>query len=306
MTLASGTRLTGTFLDRIVAARRERLARDRVERPEAWLRERARALPAPLDFPRQLRRGTGATPDDARVRLIAEIKRASPSKGLFDREIDAAELAGRYARAGAAAVSVLTEPDFFAGSIWDLEAVHREFRAEPERPALLRKEFIWDHYQLLEARAFGADALLLIVMLLEPPLLQELLEHSRELGMEALVEVHDEDELATALAAGARVLGVNNRDLRSFSEDLATTERLGPLVRAVDPGVTLVAESAIRSAQDARRMALAGADALLVGEALVTSGDIAGRARELMMGEPQVAGRHTEPPPGTRGAGESS
>ena len=102
MTLASGTRLTGTFLDRIVAARRERLARDRVERPEAWLRERARALPAPLDFPRQLRRGTGATPDDARVRLIAEIKRASPSKGLFDREIDAAELAGRYARAGAA------------------------------------------------------------------------------------------------------------------------------------------------------------------------------------------------------------
>ena len=109
-------------------------------------------------------------------------------------------------------------------------------------------------------------------MLLEPPLLQELLEHSRELGMEALVEVHDEDELATALSAGARVLGVNNRDLRSFSEDLATTERLGPLVRAVDPGVTLVAESAIRSAQDARRMALAGADALLVGEALVTSG----------------------------------
>lgn len=280
MAEASATRETGTFLDRIVAARRVRLAEDRAARPEAALAELIEGAPPARDFAGLLRSGRASTPSDARVRLIAEIKRASPSKGVFDADLDAVEQASRYARAGAAAVSVLTEPDFFAGSIDDLAAVSASFRADGDRPALLRKEFIWDEYQLLEARAHGADALLLIVMLLEPDVLASLIARTRELGMEPLIEVHDETELRVALDAGARVLGVNNRNLRTFDEDLGTTERLAGLVSRE---ATLVAESAIRSRADAERMADAGAHALLVGEALVTGGDVEGRAREFML-----------------------
>jgi len=282
MTAASGTRETGTVLDRIVAARRERLAEDQRARPEADLRARFATVPAPRDFAALLRSGTAATPEAARVRLIAEIKRASPSKGVFDADLDAVDQASRYAAAGAAAISILTEPDFFRGGIEDLEAVSTSFAADSDRPALLRKEFIWDPYQLLEARAFGADALLLIVMLLEPTLLADLIAQTRDLGMEPLIEVHDEAELRVALDAGARVLGVNNRDLRTFDEDLGTTERLAALAPSE---VTLVAESAIRTQADAARMADAGAHALLIGEALVTGGDVESRAREFMLGD---------------------
>ena len=277
---ASATRETGTFLDKIVAARRVRLAEDRAARPEAALTELLEAAPPVRDFPALLRGGRPATPEGARVRLIAEIKRASPSKGVFDADLDAVEQASKYARAGAAAISVLTEPDFFAGSIEDLAAVSAAFRGDPDRPALLRKEFIWDEYQLLEARAHGADAVLLIVMLLEPQALATLIARTRDLGMEPLIEVHDEPELRTALDAGARVLGVNNRNLETFEEDLGTTERLAGLVRSE---ATLVAESAIRSRADAQRMADAGAHALLVGEALVTGDNVEERAREFML-----------------------
>ncbi len=276
----SATRETGTFLDRIVAARRVRLAEDRAARPEAALAELIEGAPPARDFAALLRHGRASTPGEARVRLIAEIKRASPSKGVFDADLDAVEQASKYARAGAAAISVLTEPDFFGGSIDDLAAVSVSFRADGDRPALLRKEFIWDEYQLLQARAHGADALLLIVMLLEPDVLASLIARTRELGMEPLIEVHDEAELRIALDAGARVLGVNNRNLRTFDEDLGTTERLAGLVSSE---ATLVAESAIRSRADAERMADAGAHALLVGEALVTGGDVEGRAREFML-----------------------
>jgi len=273
-------RTTGTILDRIVADRRVRLAEDRARCPEAALRDLvARAAP-PVDFARRLREGCPATPPGARLRLIGEIKRASPSKGVFDADLDAVAQARAYAAAGVAAISVLTEPDHFRGSIADLEAVRRAFGDDPGRPALLRKEFIFDPYQVVEARAAGADALLLIVMMLDPTALAALLAQTRALGMEALVEVHDEAEMRAALDAGATVLGVNNRDLRTFHEDLGTTERVAALV---PPGVTLVAESAIRQATDARRMADCGAHALLVGEALVTTGDIAGKARELML-----------------------
>ena len=277
---ASATRETGTFLDQIVAARRLRLSEERAARPKALLEERVASAVPVRDFATLLRDGREATPHGARVRLIAEIKRASPSKGVFDADLDAADQAAKYARAGAAAISVLTEPDFFAGSIEDLEAVSAAFRGDADRPALLRKEFIWDEYQLFEARAFGADALLLIVMLLERDVLTSLIARTRELGMEPLIEVHDEPELRTALDAGARVIGVNNRNLRTFEEDLGTTERLAGLVTSE---ATLVAESAIRSTADAARMADAGAHALLIGEALVTGGNVEARAREFML-----------------------
>ncbi len=282
------TRATGTVLDRIVADRRMRLAEDRAARGESALRELVAAhtsdaaCGAQVSFAERIRSGRQATPLGARLRLIAEIKRASPSKGLFDADLDAGKQALAYATAGAAAISVLTEPDHFRGTVADLEAARRVVGGDPDRPALLRKDFIFDPYQVLEARAFGADALLLIAMLLHPTALAELIALVRSSEMEPLVEVHDEQELRVALDCGARVIGVNNRDLRTFAEDLGVTERLSALVPAE---VTVVAESAIRHAEDARRMAAAGAHALLVGEALVLSGDVTAKARELMLVE---------------------
>ncbi len=273
-------RTTSTILDRIVEDRRRRLAEDRVRRPELNLRGLVAMAPPTVDFATRLREGRRASPAGARLRLIGEIKRASPSKGVLDADLDAPKQARAYAAAGAAAISVLTEPDHFRGSIADLEAVRGAFGDDLDRPALLRKDFIFDPYQVIEARAAGADALLLIVMMLEPATLASLLAQTHALGMQALVEVHDEAEMRAAVDAGARVLGVNNRDLRTFHEDLGTTERVAALTPS---GVTLVAESAIRSAADARRMAACGAHALLVGEALVTTGDIGRKARELML-----------------------
>ena len=274
-----GARTTGTILDRIVADRRRRLAEDRAARDEAALRPMIEARPAPLAFSARLRDGRPSVAP-ARLRLIAEIKRASPSKGVFDADLDAVAQARQYAEAGAAAISILTEPDHFKGGIADLAEVSAAFASDADRPALLRKDFIFDAYQVLEARAFGADALLLIVMLLEPDALRDLLAQTRALGMEALVEVHDQDELSAAVEAGATVIGVNNRDLRTFQEDLGLFERLAPLAPS---GVTLVAESAIRAPGDARRMAEAGAHALLVGEALVRSGTVVETARSFML-----------------------
>ena len=276
-----GARATGTVLDRIVADRRDRLAEDRLATPESRFADLAAELPGvPVDFGARLREGRAGAPHGARVRLIAEMKRASPSKGLFDAYLDASILAPRYAAAGASAVSVLTEPTFFHGTVADLRAARCAFGADADRPALLRKDFVFDPYQVREARAHGADALLLIVALLEPPALRDLLALARAEGLEPLVEVHDEAEVEAALAAGARVIGVNNRDLRTFAEDLGATERLA---RLVPPEVTLVAESAIRTGADARRMVEAGAHALLVGEALVLAVDIEAKARELML-----------------------
>jgi indole-3-glycerol phosphate synthase len=291
-TRATGTRTTGTALDAIVKSCRARLDEDRRAVPQSALLERIAVRTPAVDFAARLRHGRGATPEGARLRLVAEIKRASPSKGVFDASLDAAEQASAYASAGAAAVSVLTERDHFRGSLDDLERARDAVERSdgPDRPALLRKDFIFDPYQVLAARAAGADALLLIVALLEPAALADLLALAREHDLEALIEVHDEAEMEVAASIGARVIGVNNRDLRDFSEDLGTSERLAPLA---PPNAVLVAESAVRSAEDARRMAEAGVHAVLVGEALVRpahggssesgSVDIAAKAHELML-----------------------
>ncbi len=286
-TNGAGVRTTDTVLDRIVARRRGDVARSRHDVPESHLGRLASELPgARVDFAERLRRGRAGALPGARLRLVAEIKRASPSKGVFDADLDAAKQARAYADAGASAVSVLTEPNFFRGSLDDLRAARTAFGDDADRPALLRKDFIFDAYQVLEARAHGADALLLIAMMLTPEALRDLLACTREHGLEALVEVHNEEELATAVEAGATVLGVNNRDLRTFSEDLGTFERLAALA---PPDVVLVAESAIKTAADAERMRAAGAHALLVGEALVLSGDIDAKAGELLLAGSEVA-----------------
>jgi indole-3-glycerol phosphate synthase len=257
-----------TFLADILARKRLELEAARSAVPERELAARARDAPAPLGFEGALSVSGGP------VRIVAEVKRASPSAGAIRAGLDAPAQGRAYASAGAAAVSVLTDGPGFGGSLADLAAV----RAAVGVP-LLRKDFVLDRYQLLEARAHGADAALLIAAALEADALKRLLGAASELGLAALVEVHDEAELASALAAGARVVGVNNRNLRTFAVDLAVSERLLPLLPA---GVRGVAESGVRTADDARRLRRAGASNLLVGEALVRAADPGALIREMV------------------------
>lgn len=206
--------------------------------------------------------------------LIAEIKRASPSRGWLRPDLDPAALAQAYAQSGAAAISVLTEPAFFRGSLADLASV----RGAVELPVLC-KDFILDPYQVYEARAWGADAILLIVAALGLPELKALLELARGLGMSALVEVHQAEEVERALAAGASLIGINNRNLVDFGVDLNTSLRLRPLI---PPDIPVVSESGIRTAQDVQHLKAAGVNAILVGEALVTSPDPGAKIKELL------------------------
>lgn len=208
------------------------------------------------------------------VQLIAEVKRRSPAKGALRPDADAVALAETYLGAGAAAVSVLTDERFFSGSDADLVAV----RARALGP-VLRKDFTISSYQIHEARALGADAVLLIVSLLSDDQLQTFQETAHGLGMDAIVEVHTEEETRRAVGLGAAIVGINNRDLSTFRVDLATTERLRPLI----PERTVaISESGISSRGDVERAAAAGADAVLVGESLVTATDPAARVRELL------------------------
>ena len=253
---------TGTFLDRIVARTAEDLARQKREWPLATLEAELRHQDNPVPFAATLRKPG--------IAVIAEIKRASPSKGPIAPDADERLVATDYLAAGAAAISVLTDAPFFGGSLDDLAAVSALAHAADSPRPVLRKDFLIDPYQLAEARAAGADAALLIVALLRGAALSEMLAAARERGLEALVEVHDEAELEEALAAGAEVIGINNRDLRSFTVDLATAERLAPLVPVER---TVVAESGIHGSQDVRRLAAAGAHAFLVGESLMTAAD---------------------------------
>lgn len=211
---------------------------------------------------------------DRRPGIIAEVKRASPSRGWIRRELDAASAARLYAEAGACAVSVLTEGRFFGGSLADLSAASE---AAGETP-VLRKDFLLDEYMLAEARAHGADLALLIVAVLRSRTAR-MVRAARGYGMEPLVEVHDEEELAIAEDAGATIIGVNNRDLATLRVDLRTAERLLP---KVPEGAIKVVESGISTAGDVRRFTQLGADAFLVGEALVRAEDPALAIRNLL------------------------
>jgi indole-3-glycerol phosphate synthase len=213
------------------------------------------------------------------VRLLAEVKRRSPSAGAIRPDADPVEIALAYEAGGAAALSVLTDEAFFGGSLQALRAV----RAEVGIP-VLRKDFVIDAAQVYEARAAGADAILLIVRILDDTLLVELQALAVRLGMDALVEVHDGPELERALAAGSRLIGVNNRDLRTFRTDLGVTRRLAAGVPA---GATLVAESGIRTAEDVRALGAAGVDAVLVGESLMRQADVRAAAAALV-GHPKT------------------
>jgi indole-3-glycerol phosphate synthase len=257
------------ILDQIVAHKREEVALRKAALPQATLEERARSQPPPLDLATALRQpGVG---------LIAEVKRASPSRGTLRPDLDPGLLAQTYAQHGAVAISVLTDERFFQGGLGDLEAVKGALAEGDHRLPVLRKDFILEPYQVVEARACGADALLLIAAALEadadrePRLLAELLDLTHELGMEALVEVHSGEELEQVLSIGPGIVGINNRDLHTFRVDLDTTRRLRS---RIPPGVLVVSESGVRQPADVRRVAQMGVDAVLVGEALVTADDV--------------------------------
>ena len=245
---------SGRVLDEILAGVREDVAAREAEVSLEQLKQQATTVPPPLDAYKALRApGVG---------VIAEVKRSSPSKGQLAEIPDPAELAREYAAGGARCVSVLTENRWFGGSLADFAAV----RSAVEVP-LLRKDFVISLYQVHEARAYGADLVLLIVAALEQNTLSGLLDRIESLGMTALVEVHDEEETDRALAAGARVIGVNARDLRTLEVDRSVFERIAP---GLPNNVVKIAESGVRGPHDLIRYASVGADAVLVGEGLVT------------------------------------
>jgi indole-3-glycerol phosphate synthase len=256
-----------TYLDRIVAAHREAARADtrRLDR----LTAEAQALPPPRGFAAALRAGTGMS-------VIAEVKRRSPSRGDLDAGLDPAELARAYERGGAACLSVLTDRVFFGGSPDDL----RDARGGTALP-VLRKDFTVAPADVCDARLMGADAVLLIVAALDDAELRDLHALAGELGLDALVEVHDEAELDRALAAGARLVGVNQRDLVTFEVDATRAVRVGRALAERGGDVVRVAESGISGPEDAAALASAGFDAVLVGESLVTSGDPAAAVRQL-------------------------
>lgn len=275
---------TGTILDRILAQKVLEVAEQRKMLSLAEMIAFVNTLQAddpPRDFAGALRRDT--------VALIAEVKKASPSKGILVHDFDPVRIGTVYADNGAAAISVLTDKPFFQG---DLKYMY-DVRKSVSVP-VLRKDFVIDPYQVYAGRAAGADAVLLIVAALEGGLLAELRQLIEGLAMTALVEVHDEAELDRALQAGAKVIGVNNRDLRSFEVDLGTTARIA---RIIPPEVTLVAESGISSAADVRRMGDLGAHAVLVGEALVKADDMAAAVREFSS-QPRQPGSGSHPEAG--------
>ncbi len=258
------------ILAEIVEAKKIELNRLKIDAPVSELERRIAGSKPPLNF-------AGALWSGSSIRVIAEVKRASPAKGPLRADLDPASLAASYADNGAAAVSVLTNRDHFQGSIEDLDAVHAS--VNPRGVPVLRKEFVFDPYQVYETRAHGADAVLLIAAMLAPAQLKELYALTQELWMQALIEIHDEAELDRALDAGAEVIGINNRDLRTFRTDLAVTERLAPMVPT---GKIVVSESGVGSRESAERVRAAGAHAVLVGEALVTAPDPGAKLRELV------------------------
>ena len=256
-----------TILDTIVEAKRLELQQQKDAKPLAALKERC-AASLPACSLAQALTGDG-------VSLIAEVKKASPSRGLLRADFDPVELATAYVEAGASAVSVLTD-SHFQGELAHLSAVKESLG---NTAPVLRKDFIFDSYQVYQTRAIRADAMLLIVAMLETAQLAELLGLGMELGLDCLVEVHNEAELAVAASVGARIIGINNRDLHTFHTDLAVTAGLMP---QVGPGVIVVSESGISQPRHMAQMEQLGVNAVLVGEALVTSADVGASVRRLL------------------------
>ena len=268
-----------TILDKIIGEKRVEVARLPAERISG--KDLAASLSArgnPRDFFQALKR-----PKTGSMALIAEVKKASPSAGLICKDFDPVRIAKEYEASGASCLSVLTDEKFFQGSLEYLKRI----RAAVNLP-LLRKDFMIDERQILEAIEWGADAILLIVSALTDAELKHFHSLATEAGLAALVEVHDEAELDRALAANARLIGVNNRDLKTFKVDLGTTERLAERLTSSPRGKSeseeflLVAESGIHTRADVERLAKCGAGAILVGESLMRSGDIASKVKELL------------------------
>src|ERR1700738_4050200 len=253
------------ILERILESRRAAIAELKASGVAAGLPESIKAAPAPRDLRQALRRRG--------VALIAECKERSPSGGLLQRPYDPVRLAQRYATNGAAAISVLTEPEFFGGTLDHLQAV----RAAIDVPVLC-KDFIIDPIQLLAARAVGADAVLLIVAVLDDGGLRDLQALATRLSMQAVVEVHSEEEVDRALRAGAIIIGINNRDLTKMTTDRETTVRLRPRIPA---GPVVISESGIGSRADVDELHRLGVDAVLVGESLLRAADLEAKVREL-------------------------
>jgi indole-3-glycerol phosphate synthase len=254
------------ILDEIVRLRRDDVARAAGETPRKELEQSPAYSEPRRGFAQRLRRGG--------IAIIAEVKKASPSRGVIRPDFDPAAIARAYEDAGAAGISVLTEERFFQGHLNHLTRV----RGAVDLP-ILRKDFLIDPYQVVEARTWGADAVLLIVAILGDRQLDEMLAAAREQGLDALVEIHDERELERALAAGAEIIGINNRDLRSFVTTLETAERLRPLVPA---SVIPVAESGIAGPADIARLRRAGFNTFLIGECLMRAPDPGAKLRELL------------------------
>ena len=256
-----------SILDEIVAAKRLELVEQKKQVSQASLEAAAAAQSRPFNLSGALLSGG--------VRLIAEVKKASPSRGLLSPDFDPVRLAETYVNNGAAAVSCVTDLRF-QGDLDHLAQIKRT--GASQRAPVLRKDFIFDDYQVHEARAAGADGILLIVAILQLDQLKSLLETAQGLWMQCLVEVHDEDELQIAVDVGAEIIGINNRDLHTFTTDLSVTERLAPLVPR---GKVIVSESGIFTRDDLRRLNQVRVNAALVGEALVTAPDVAAKVREL-------------------------
>lgn len=254
------------LLDTIVEHKRGEIEAARSERPEAELQRQLADAPRPRGFVESLRAAVG-------VGLIAEVKRASPSAGLIREEFDPVELARLYAANGAACISCLTDEHFFQGRLADLVAI----RGAVERP-VLRKDFLLDRYQLLEARVAGADAVLLIAECLDEAELPELFAYAGELGLDVLLEVYEPESLNRVLELAPPLLGINNRNLQTFQTDLDHTLQLAAQVPA---GTLLVSESGIRDRAEIDRLAAAGVGAVLVGETLMRADDVAAKVAEL-------------------------
>ena len=250
----------------MVAQKREEVEQRKKAVTMAYLQERIARQKPSLDLASALK--------SDHIRLIAEVKQASPSRGMLKPNFDPIELARIYSEGGAAAISVLTEANYFMGSIEHLTAIK-----EVVQLPLLRKDFIFDTYQVYESRAYGADALLLIATILNQRQLKELVSLSHSLGLKCLVEVHNEGEAERAVLSEAEIIGINNRDLSTFTIDINTTRRLRPLIPKEK---IVVSESGIKSRKDIEKLRKWGVDAVLVGEALVTGNDVPAKMKELL------------------------